>query len=138
MEDEQQLYYYSAHQPGQGYTCLYSNSDKQCGKRFGHRSLILRHIRHHLGIKPFICEFCPYAASQKSTVEAHIAQQHKEIAQELLNEYTAKMDDKYVCMIGQCKMNFNLRPSDRANKNAHLNMIKHVKMHLKDYNNMYN
>ena len=38
---------------------------------------IVRHVRTHTREKPFKCEFCPFSASQKSTLKKHVFRAHK-------------------------------------------------------------
>lgn len=49
-----------------GFQCL------DCEKCFPSKWKLKRHRRIHTGEKPFACELCPYRASQKPVLQAHM------------------------------------------------------------------
>ena len=49
------------------WVCLWNN----CGYR-APRSVMVIHMRHHLGIKPFKCSHCDYRCSTKPNLKTHM------------------------------------------------------------------
>jgi len=48
-----------------------------CGKKYKHRTNLLRHKKNECGVEPqFKCSFCPKAYTQNASLKFHILRQH--------------------------------------------------------------
>ena len=50
-----------------------------CGRVFSRANNLRDHARTHTGEKPYQCPICPYAATHKSNLNAHIRKRHSEL-----------------------------------------------------------
>ncbi|KAI8431345.1 hypothetical protein MSG28_015885 [Choristoneura fumiferana] len=50
---------------------------KYCGKGFNNNRILDNHVRTHTGERPFGCEFCSAAFTQKQSLTAHLRSAHK-------------------------------------------------------------
>lgn len=68
------LQMYSVSAPGQGHACFL------CGKTFGLKHNLYRHLRTHTGERPHQCPHCVYRGTRRSHVLTHINRVHPGLA----------------------------------------------------------
>ncbi|KAK7080686.1 hypothetical protein SK128_009851 [Halocaridina rubra] len=47
-----------------------------CGRIFNHRGTLTRHVMIHTGEKPFVCQYCNFRTSRKSSLAYHVHSLH--------------------------------------------------------------
>ncbi|XP_045609049.2 zinc finger and BTB domain-containing protein 18 isoform X4 [Procambarus clarkii] len=55
------------------YECVF------CGRLFNHRGTLTRHVMIHTGEKPFLCQYCNFKTSRKSTLNYHMHSLHASV-----------------------------------------------------------
>ncbi|KAG8259277.1 hypothetical protein J6590_014746 [Homalodisca vitripennis] len=56
--------------PGKPFVC-------NCGRRYKHKGHLRFHMNYECGKEPaFLCQFCPYKAHRKGTLQTHVALKH--------------------------------------------------------------
>ena len=49
-----------------------------CSHKSTYKSSIIRHMRNHSGIKPFLCKFCPYRTCRNEDLKKHLRKHTRE------------------------------------------------------------
>ena len=62
--------------------CQFEN----CGKMFGSRTMMVRHLRTHTKEKPFICVYCGLQSTRKDNLRQHMKLKHEEFQQLTKND----------------------------------------------------
>lgn len=56
--------------------------DNGCGKKYKHRTNLLRHKKNECGVEPqFKCPYCPKAYTQNASLKFHVQKQHTVVGQ---------------------------------------------------------